>query len=129
MKKSILTFVLMLTAIAAGAQDFTVNGLTYKVTNMDSVTVKSYNTAYGRDVSIPATVTYNQKTYKVTAIGDKAFNGIEITSVSIPSSVGYIGDQAFSWNDSLKTVILEDGDNPITLNDYSYRTFDNGDAK
>ena len=129
MKKSILTFVLMLTAIAAGAQDFTVNGLTYKVTNMDSVTVKSYNLFYGRDVSIPATVTYNQKTYKVTAIGDNVFNGIEITSVSIPSSVGYIGDQAFSWNDSLKTVILEDGDNPITLNDYSYRTFDNGGAK
>ena len=129
MKKSILTFVLMLTAIAAGAQDFTVDGLTYKVTNMDSVTVKSYNTAYGIDVSIPATVTYNQKTYKVTAIGDKAFNGIEITSVSIPSSVGYIGDQAFSGNDNLKTVILEDGDNPISFNDYSYPTFDNYGAR
>ena len=129
MKKSILTFVLMLTAIAVQAQDFTVNGLTYKVSKMDSVTVKSYNTAYGRDVSIPATVTYNQKTYKVTDIGDKAFNGIKITSVSIPSSVGYIGDQAFSGNESLKTVILEDGDNPITLNDYNYSTFDNYDAR
>ncbi len=129
MKKSILSFVLMLTAIAVQAQDFTVNGLTYKVSKMDSVTVQSYNTAYGRDVSIPATVTYNQKTYKVTAIGDKAFNGIEITSVSIPSSVGYIGDQAFSGNDNLKTVILEDGDNPITLNDYSYPTFDNYGAR
>lgn len=119
----------MLTAIAVGAQEFTVNGLTYKVSKMDSVTVMSYNTDYGRDVSIPATVTYNQKTYKVTDIGDKAFNGIKITSVSIPSSVGYIGDQAFSGNESLKTVILEDGDNPITLNDYNYSTFDNYDAR
>ena len=55
MKKTLLSLVLMLTAIAAGAQDFTVNGMTYKVTNMDSVTVMSYNLFYGKDVSIPAT--------------------------------------------------------------------------
>ncbi len=129
MKKSILTLVLMLTAIAAGAQDFTVNGLTYKVTNMDSVTVKSYNLFYGKDVSIPATVTYNQETYKVTAIGDNAFNGKLIKSISIPASVEIIGEQAFSWNDSLQSIRIEDGDTPLTLVDAWYSTFNNGGAK
>ena len=129
MKKSILTFVLMLTAIAAGAQGFMVDGISYKITSGDSVMVTSYSIDYGREVAIPSVVTFGQLTYKVTAIADKAFNGRLITSISIPASIESVGDQAFSWNDSLKTVILEDGDNPITLNDYSYSTFDNGGAK
>ncbi len=129
MKKSILTFVLMLTAIAAGAQAFMVDGISYKITSGDSVMVTSYSIDYGREVAIPSVVTFGQLTYKVTAIADKAFNGRLITSISIPASIESVGDQAFSWNDSLKTVILEDGDNPITLNDYSFSTFDNGGAK
>lgn len=129
MKKSILTFVLMLTAIVAGAQGFMVDGISYKITSGDSVMVTSYSIDYGREVAIPSVVTFGQLTYKVTAIADKAFNGRLITSISIPASIESVGDQAFSWNDSLKTVILEDGDNPITLNDYSFSTFDNGGAK
>ena len=129
MKKSILTFVLMLTAIAAGAQGFMVDGISYKITSGDSVMVTSYSIDYGREVAIPSVVTFGQLTYKVTAIADRAFNSRLITSISIPASIESVGDQAFSWNDSLKTVILEDGDNPITLNDYSYSTFDNGGAK
>ena len=129
MKKSILTFVLMLTAIAAGAQGFMVDGISYKITSGDSVMVTSYSIDYGREVAIPSVVTFGQLTYKVTAIADRAFNSRLITSISIPASIESVGDQAFSWNDSLKTVILEDGDNPITLNDYSFSTFDNGGAK
>ena len=129
MKKSILTFVLMLTAIVAGAQGFMVDGISYKITSGDSVMVTSYSIDYGREVAIPSVVTFGQLTYKVTAIADRAFNSRLITSISIPASIESVGDQAFSWNDSLKTVILEDGDNPITLNDYSFSTFDNGGAK
>ena len=129
MKKSILTLVLMLTAIAAGAQDFTVNGLTYKVTNMDSVTVVSYNTLYGKDVRIPSTVIYGQTTYKVTAVGDNAFYAKPIKSISIPASVEILGEQAFTYNDSLQSIRIEDGDTPLTLVDAWYASFNNGGAK
>ena len=129
MKKSILTLVLMLTAIAAGAQDFTVNGLTYKVTNMDSVTVVSYNTLYGKDVRIPSTIIYGQTTYKVTAVGDGAFYAKPIKSISIPASVEILGEQAFTYNDSLQSIRIEDGDTPLTLVDAWYASFNNGGAK
>ena len=129
MKKSILTLVLMLTAIAAGAQDFTVDGLTYKVTNMDSVTVVSYNTLYGKDVRIPSTVIYGQTTYKVTAVGDNAFYAKPIKSISIPASVEILGEQAFTYNDSLQSIRIEDGDTPLTLVDAWYASFNNGGAK
>ena len=129
MKKSILMLVLMLTAIAAGAQDFTVNGLTYKVTNMDSVTVVSYNTLYGKDVRIPSTVIYGQTTYKVTAIGDNVFNAKPIKSISIPASVEILGEQAFTYNDSLQSIRIEDGDTPLTLVDAWYSTFNCGGAR
>ncbi len=129
MKKSILTLVLMLTAIAVGAQEFTVSGLTYKVTNMDSVTVKSYNTLYGKDVRIPSTVTNGQTTYKVTAIGDGAFYAKPIKSISIPASVEIVGEQAFTYNDSLQSIRIEDGDTPLTLVDAWYASFNNGGAK
>ena len=129
MKKSILTLVLMLTAIAAGAQEFTVDGLTYKVTNMDSVTVVSYNTLYGKDVRIPSTVIYGQTTYKVTAVGDNAFYAKPIKSISIPASVEILGEQAFTYNDSLQSVRIEDGDTPLTLVDAYYSTFNCGGAR
>jgi len=129
MKKSILTLVLMLTAIAVGAQEFTVDGLTYKVTNMDSVTVKSYNTLYGKDVRIPSTVTNGLTTYKVTAIGDAAFYAKPIKSISIPASVEILGEQAFTYNDSLQSIRIEDGDTPLTLVDAWYSTFNCGGAR
>ena len=129
MKKSILTLVLMLTAMAAGAQAFMVDGLSYKVTSGDSVTVTSYSIDYGREVAVPSVVSYGLMTYKVTAIADNAFNGKLITSIKLPASIEKVGNQAFSWNDSLKNIVIEDGDNPITFNDYSYATFDNGKAR
>ena len=129
MKKTFLTLVLMLTAMAAGAQAFMVDGLSYKVTNGDSVSVTSYSIDYGREVAIPSVVSYGLMSYKVTAIADNAFNGKLITSIKLPASIEKVGNQAFSWNDSLKNIVIEDGDNPITFNDYSYATFDNGKAR
>ena len=99
MKKSILTFVLMLTAIAAGAQAFMVDGISYKITSGDSVMVTAYSIDYGREVKVPSIVTYGQLTYNVTAIADNAFNGKHITSITLPASIKNVGDKAFSFID------------------------------
>ena len=45
---------------------------------------------------IPSEVTYNGESYRVTAIGERAFSGcVGIRTVSIPSTVTSIGDYAF----------------------------------
>ena len=62
------------------------------------------------------------------AIPDNCFNGTRIKDVVIPASVMSVGDQAFNWNDSIKTIRIEDSDKPITFNDPYYTTFDNGGA-
>lgn len=59
----------------------------------------SYTPAYSNltgSLTIPSTVSYGGNTYPVIGIYDRAFsNCTGLTSVSIPSSVYYIGEQAF----------------------------------
>ena len=51
-----------------------------------------YSNEYTGDVTIPATVTYNGKTYSVTSIDGLAFYECSsLTSVTIPNSVTSIG--------------------------------------
>jgi hypothetical protein len=64
------------------------------------VTVTGY-TGNAKDVTVPSRI--NNK--PVTAIGDRAFEDKELTSVAIPGSVTVIGDYAFSGN-PLASVII-----------------------
>ena len=55
-----------------------------------------YISDYSGDVVIPESVTYNDKTYRVTSIGDNAFYGCRgMTSITIPESINSIGRSAF----------------------------------
>ena len=73
MKNKYLTFLLtVLMSMAAMAQDFEVNGIYYEITSSTSpfavaVTYRgswwdSYNNEYTGNVTIPESVTYNEKT-------------------------------------------------------------------
>ena len=112
-----LALLLPAVAMAEDVYDFDVNGIYYKILdNGDdvSVTYKTYRyishmdyfvNDYTGDITIPATVTFNGKTFQVTMIGDHAFYRNEsVTSVTIPASITAINTCAFYYCTELKTV-------------------------
>ena len=73
-------------------------------TNSGAVTITGY-TGSGGGVAIPDTI----NGYPVTTIGDGAFAGSALTSVTIPNSVTSIGQQAFNQCTSLRSVMMGNG--------------------
>ena len=119
MKRLLSLSVFLMMAVLSFAHDFAVNnadGVTiyYNIISSSDLTVAvtyrgtSYS-SYTGAVTIPATVTYNGKTYSVTSIGGYAFyNCSGLTSVTIGNSVTSIGLYAFSGCSGLSSVILPD---------------------
>ena len=96
----------LLCSLTVSAHDFSVEGIYYNIiTSSTDLTVavtyrgnyyNSYSNEYSGAVTVPTTVTYNSKTYRVTSIGDYAFDGYSsLTSITIPEGVTSIGDYAF----------------------------------
>ena len=68
-----------------------------------------YISNYSGNIVIPSTITYNDITYTVTSIGEKAFyQAQEIDSVTMPNTITSIGEEAFSWCHSLKSIKLSE---------------------
>ena len=103
-----MTALLLLCCTVAGAADFEVDGIYYKILSSEDKTVEvtSGSNEYSGAVTIPASVTYNSITYSVTSIGESAFSDCYgLTSIEIPSSVTSIGDYAFVYCDGLTSVV------------------------
>ena len=96
---------------------FTVGDLTYTVTDDEAktVSVKATSTSITGDLVIPSSVTNEEVTYAVTAVGAEGFNGTGITSVTIPASVMTIGNAAFQNCGSLASITIEDSETPLTM--------------
>ena len=61
----------------------------------------------GGAFAIPESVTYHNKTYTVTEIGESTFeNNTYLTNVTIPSSITSIGDKAFKGCSNLKSITM-----------------------
>ncbi|MBR5238070.1 MAG: leucine-rich repeat domain-containing protein [Paludibacteraceae bacterium] len=66
------------------------------IKKLKKIIENGYN-GYNGDIIIPEAVVFNERTYRVTSIGEKAFAGsYSLKSVSIPDSVTSIGEYAFN---------------------------------
>jgi ABC-type spermidine/putrescine transport system permease subunit II len=74
-------------------------------------------TVTGGSVVIPAA--YNGRS--VTEIGDEAFSGTILTSITIPTSVMSIGNYAFADCTELTSVTFKDGSQLTTIGNYAFR--------
>ena len=96
-------------SVAFPVYGFTKNDLSYTIIGKDSVHVEDAfrfsNREFSGEVTIPQTVEFYGKTYTVYEIDNYAFEGLSgLTAISIPSSVNYIGEEAFWGCTSLKKV-------------------------
>jgi hypothetical protein len=127
-KKSLLIRVLALVAciscaIGASAYSFEVNNIYYTITGTNTVEVdmKYYHAhTYTGDVTVPATVSYNGTTYRVTSVGELAFSECSgLTSVKLPNSVTIIKSQAFYGCRNLTSVDLGNSVTTIQANAFA----------
>lgn len=107
---------LLATALAplgAGATEYVVNGIRYDCTgagNSAKATIlpaTASDSPYAGDITIPATIDANGKTYNVKAAKREAFaNSAELTSVALPAGMTDLGMSCFEGCTKLTSVTL-----------------------
>ena len=99
-----------LQSFSASAYGFIlIDGVFYDIVDDHAVvTYKMYDHSYySGDIVIPEEITYGDKTYPVTVIGEYAFyTGSSITSVTLPNSITTIEDNAFCGCSGLSEITL-----------------------
>lgn len=85
-----------------------INGINYRLNGWTKTAeVIKKSGGYEGDIVIPETVVFNERTYRVTSIGKKAFAFCDpLTSITIPDSVKRIGWKAFLDCESLEEIII-----------------------
>ena len=85
---------------------FTKNGIEYSVSGGEAEITDCFSKK--SKITIPATIKYKGKTYKVTSIAASAFNGNrKIKTVVIGKNISYIGRKAFYGCKNLSTVKIQ----------------------
>ena len=117
--KQLLAALLLLCSAIASAHDFEVGGIYYNITDAVNKTVAvtfkgsshyEYDNEYTGDVVIPESIVSDGETYRVTSIGESAFNNCwDLLSIEIPNSVTSIGECAFADCEGLTSIVVKEG--------------------
>lgn len=113
-KRIILSLFALSSLISASARGYLIDGIVYELYFKDntacvanSLIYYDYekNYTYQGDVTIPSTIYFEGYEFRVTGINEYAFSqSTELTSVSIPEGVNYIGYEAFAGCEQLSSV-------------------------
>lgn len=109
------------TSLSAAAYSFESAGIYYNITGDNTVEVTYSdrdNNTYSGSISVPETVTNNGTEYSVTKIGEYAFQGSAVTSVSMPECIISIDYNAFKGCQNLESVTLPES--LTTLGSYAF---------
>ena len=127
--KLLLLAAMLLGCLRVSAHVFEMDGIYYNITSSTDLTLavtfkgsyySEYSNEYSGIVSIPESVTYNSKTYRVTSIGDNAFYDCSsLTAITIPVSVTNIGNSAFSGCRSLLSINIPE--TVVSLENYVFQ--------
>ncbi len=123
--KACLLMAALLMTINAAAYDFQVDGIQYTTTSDSTVEVISYwkyefssPIDFSFDVTIPAYVTYDDVTYKVTSIGDNALYFDDVGGfyccITLPETITSIGVNAAANFNLINVICL--ASTPPTMN-------------
>lgn len=108
--KKILSALLCMSIVSyTFAYDFSQDGLYYEIipNQTDVAVVKCpKGESYSGDIVVPDKVTYEDKTYNVTYIGNNAFRKSSITSITLPEGLQVIGTASFRECQELKSVTI-----------------------
>ena len=109
MKKNVFLFLLSFVALTVCAQDpVEISGFWYTFNTKNSQATLVANPTgdgYSGEVVIPDAVEYGGKSYDVTTIGEEAFCGTNILSVTIGDKVKIIAYRAFAYSTVASAVI------------------------
>ena len=107
-------------ALSTAAYDMQVGGIYYTKLNANSVEVSyaNVNSAdYSGSITIPSLVTVGNQSWTVRGIGYKAFGECSnLTSITLPSSLTYIGNLAFIRCTSLTSIDVPENVTEIGTN-------------
>ncbi len=105
-KSILLASVFAVIGATASATQFTVDGIKYNVTDNTSKSAEVVSDYYNvTTITIPENVTYNNVTYTVTAIGNRAFQSCSrLISIKLPNTLETIGTEAFDECNALKSI-------------------------
>ena len=82
-----------------------VDGIYYEYYTNNTASVVSNSAGYSGDIVIPETIQVGGKTYTVTRISDRAFDGCSgLTSIELPESLASIGSSAFEDCSGLTSI-------------------------
>ncbi|WP_369299063.1 leucine-rich repeat protein [uncultured Neglectibacter sp.] len=118
-----LLLALLLAAAALPMDAFAVDTLVYQVGDRSFLALNRLTGALENAVNITGdlTIPSSIQNVAVTSIADRAFSGcIEMTSVTVPSSVRTIGDEAFASLTSLQSVTIKEGATRLGKNAFRY---------